>query len=186
MAFIRVDDEISLEPPKFQFAEAIFLLVEKNRAYLQRWLPWVEFSKSLSNTEDFFIRAQDGNKNGSQLVNIILYRGIVAGVISFNKIEIFEKRAEIGYWIGAEHQGKGIVTKCCRALTEYGFQKLDINRITILMAEENKKSKAIPERLGYKYEGTLREYAFVKDQFLNMRLYSFLKREWQAGKLKNI
>ena len=59
----------------------------------------------------------------------------------------------MGYWLGEEHQGKGLMTAACRALVDYAFGELGLNRVVISCATENKKRCAIPERLSFRREG---------------------------------
>lgn len=58
------------------------------------------------------------------------------------------KTAYIGYWLGEEFQGNGIMTKVAKTLTDYAFNELNLNKVEIRAAVENEKSRAIPERLG--------------------------------------
>jgi ribosomal-protein-serine acetyltransferase len=54
----------------------------------------------------------------------------------------------VGYWMSADYQGRGIMTDCCKALLNYGFGALGLNRIEIRARTDNVKSRAIPIRLG--------------------------------------
>ena len=62
-------------------------------------------------------------------------------------------RFEIGYWLNNEACGKGIMTEAVNALTQFAFKRLKANRVAIVCAAENTKSKAIPERLRFLLEG---------------------------------
>jgi RimJ/RimL family protein N-acetyltransferase len=63
---------------------------------------------------------------------------------------------EIGYWIAAEHEGKGLVTESSAVLTRVGFEHLELDRMEIHCDPRNVRSAAIPRRLGYEHEATLR------------------------------
>src|SRR5690625_199905 len=91
------------------------------------------------------------------------------------------KIAYIGYWLDIEHQGKGIMTRAVRALTDYAFEEFDLNRVDIRAAVGNVKSRAIPERLGYKKEGVLRQSEWLYDHFVDHAVYSMLKSEWNTS-----
>ena len=62
------------------------------------------------------------------------------------------------------------MTKCCKALTEYAFRELKIDRVEILA--NNLKSCAIPERLGFVKENTLVDAEWINDRFVNNIVYS--------------
>ena len=72
------------------------------------------------------------------------------------------------------------MTKVCRHLCGYLFDELGLNRIEIRCAEANLKSRAVPERLGFTLEGTLREMGYTRDGWVDQRVYSLLKREWRG------
>jgi ribosomal-protein-serine acetyltransferase len=79
------------------------------------------------------------------------------GSTGFNRLEWTAKVCEIGYWIDRDEEGKGTITKACRAMITYAFDELEMNRIEIRCSTENVRSAAVPERLGFKLEGTLRQ-----------------------------
>jgi ribosomal-protein-serine acetyltransferase len=71
-------------------------------------------------------------------------------------------------------QGKGIITLCVKKLVFYSFQKLKLNRIQIKVAVGNQKSAAIPQRLGFHFEGVERDGEKHNDRFFNLEVYSLL------------
>ena len=79
----------------------------------------------------------------------------------------------------ANQQGKGIVTKAVKRVMKIGFEDLSLNRLEIKAAVQNIRSRAIPERLGFRLEGILRQAEVVQDAFYDQALYSFLKDELQ-------
>jgi len=70
------------------------------------------------------------------------------------------------------------MTASCRACISHAFTELKLNRVEIRCAVENRKSRAIPERLGFRFEGTLREAQWLYDHFVEHALYGMLAREW--------
>lgn len=94
-------------------------------------------------------------------------------------IDWVNRNAMIGYWIAGDYQGKGIMTRACTALISYAFETLRLHRIDIRCATGNAKSCAIPRRLGFSYEGILREAKWLYDHFVDLNVYSMLDREWR-------
>src|SRR5205807_384256 len=78
----------------------------------------------------------------------IWYQGTLVGSLGLHRIDSPERNAEIGYWIDANMQGKGIVTRTCQALISYAFGHYHLNKLEIRGATENKRSRAVAERLG--------------------------------------
>jgi ribosomal-protein-serine acetyltransferase len=99
-------------------------------------------------------------------------------VIDFHHLRTSQGTAEIGYWLAAGHQGKGLMTKACRALIDYGFGTLGLRRIAIQCATGNTRSQAIPERLGFTREGVLREVMIVNGSPIDHAVYAMLARDW--------
>jgi len=110
----------------------------------------------------------------------IWHEGRLAGVIGYDAIDWENRSTEVGYWLGEEYQGKGLVTTACRALVDHAFGELDLNRVSITCATENKKSCAIPERLGFRREGVRRQAEWLYDHFVDHVVYAALASEWQA------
>lgn len=90
------------------------------------------------------------------------------------------KTAYIGYWLGEDFQGKGIMTKVAKALTDPAFSNLKLNKVEIRAAAENEKSRGIPERLGFVKEGCIRKSEWLYDHYVDSIVYGVLADEWQG------
>ena len=73
------------------------------------------------------------------------------------------------------------MTAACRALITRAFDTAGLNRIEILCASGNRRSRAIPVRLGLREEGLLREAAWLYDHFVDLVVYATLAKEWRAA-----
>ncbi|HML96346.1 MAG TPA: GNAT family protein [Thermodesulfobacteriota bacterium] len=178
---LRAGSYLELELLREDHAAELFELIDGNREYLKKWLPWLDNNRYLQNTIDFITFSRKQFKESVSLTLAIMYRGKIAGVIGFHKVDWMNHSTSIGYWLGERYQGKGIVTKSCRALMAYGFGSLGFNRIEIRCAPGNSKSRAIPERLGLVEEGTLREAEWLYDHYVDHVVYSMLRKDWDPG-----
>ena len=70
------------------------------------------------------------------------------------------------------------MTKACREFVDYAFNTLELNRVEIRCAEDNLKSRAIPERLGFTKEGIIRDGELLNHGYVDSVVYGILKREW--------
>lgn len=111
------------------------------------------------------------------MITVILFDGKIVGVAGFNSINWSNKTAYIGYWLGEEYQGKGIMIKVAKALTDYAFSHLKLNKVEIRVAVENKKNRRIPEKLGFVNEGTIRQAEWIYDHFVDHIVYGMLANE---------
>jgi len=72
------------------------------------------------------------------------------------------------------------VTEACRAVITHMFRELDLNRVEIHCVTANEKSSAIPKRLGFTLEGTLREGELCGGRYRDLRVFGMLKKDWPA------
>ncbi|MBN9387800.1 MAG: GNAT family N-acetyltransferase [Chloroflexi bacterium] len=182
MFSLRVDDEIELGLYEERHAQALFELTDRSREHIREWLPWVDGSTTVEASRNFIKISLKQYAENDGLAVGIWYKGELAGTASFHYFDWHTRRTEIGYWLGQEFTGKGLMTRAVRRLVEYGFDELNLNRIEIRCAPGNRKSRAIPERLGFTAEGTLRQVGFIHDNILvDMVVYGLLKDEWAAN-----
>ncbi len=180
MPSLRIDDEIVLKILEPENADLLFALVDSNRLYLRQWLPWVDTNTKLENSKQFILSTQEQLKLNFGFQCSIWFRGAFAGIIGFHGIDWMNRNVEIGYWLGEEFQGHGIMTKACRALVDYAFYEYQLNRVQIRCATGNKKSNAIIERLGFIKEGTIRQAEFLYDHYVDLFVYGMTADEWKA------
>lgn len=176
---INVSKDIKIRSWKLEWAAELFRLVDKNRKYLQSWLAWVPGVKKVADSKKFIINSLKEQKKSTGLELGIWYKKKLVGCIGLHGLSKDNHRASIGYWLDYNHQGKGIMIASVKALIDYSFQELNLNRVGIEIATKNTKSLAIAKRLSFVKEGVVREFQFVNNRFLNNIVYSLLKREWE-------
>ncbi len=181
MFCLTVDDEIQLCLREERHAKELFAVVDANRAYLRKWMPWLDINRSVADTRQFIKGTLEQYAANKSFQTAIIYRGKVVGTIGFHKFDWPNRSTSIGYWLAADAQGKGIVTRACRYLVNYAFTELAMNRVEIRCATGNHKSRAIPERLGFTIEGTARQAEWLYDHFVDHVVYAILAKEWQAN-----
>ena len=164
MFFRQIDNDIALSLSIPQYAEELFELTDRNREFLQQWLPWLDRIKAASDTKDFIEAQLLRFQQGEALHVIIFYQRKIAGVVGYNEIDRANSIGHLGYWLAREYNGKGIMTKSVRELIEIGFDYYNLNRIDIRCAIANSRSRAIPERLGFKNEGVIRQAEKLSDK----------------------
>ena len=179
MGQIKVDDTIVLELIDDHHAETLYQLVKINRLHLREWLPWVDHMRSVDDFKRYINSSKLRYSNQTEMGYVIMADRIMIGRVGLYNIDAGNKTASIGYWLDQQWLGKGIITRCCKAVIDEGFGRLQLNRIEIRAAAGNVKSQAIPERLGFKKEGIIRQGEFVNNQFVDLFVYSILKEEWE-------
>jgi ribosomal-protein-serine acetyltransferase len=159
-------------------AEELHAVIEENRAYLAEWLPWPA-EQTLERTAEFIRKAAKQLEENDGFQAVIVRDGRIAGAAGFMGIKWESRSTGIGYWLAEAHQGSGLMTRAVAALTRHAFGELELNRVEIQVASDNRRSRAIPERLGFQEEGVLREYERVGDRYLDIVVYSLLAGERQ-------
>ena len=177
MFSLRADDDVELELAEEHHAQAIFDLVDRNRAHLAPWMPWVPATVGVADTRSFLTFVRGEYAAGRQFHCNLRYRGAIAGGIGL-RIEREHGACDLGYWIDAGAQGNGVVTRATRALTAAAFDLLGLHRVVIRAGVENTRSRAVPERLGFTFEGVLRDSERVGDRYVSHAVYSMLAEEW--------
>ena len=177
---ITVDQNIKLELANEKFAEQLFKIVDGNREHLSEFLPWVKYLQSEENFRSYLKNCEKLYIEKKEVSFIILLDENPVGRIGLHYLDLQNKIGAIGYWIDKNAEGRGIISKSCTKLIEYGFQAMLLNRIELKTAVKNLKSQAIPNKLNFKKEGILRQAEFVNNEFVDLYIYSMLKEDWQA------
>lgn len=161
-------------------AESLHELIERNRAHLARWLPWAE-GQTLEGTQAFIRMSREQLADNDGFQAAILEHGRIIGAIGFHRVDWLHRSTGIGYWLAADAQGRGTMTLGVSALLDFAFRAWRLNRVVIRAAVENDRSRAIPERLGFRLEGTLRQAEFVSGRYVDHAVYSMLADEWGSS-----
>lgn len=177
MITIPVASGLRLAQLQTDDAEELFALTDANRAQLRRWLPWLDQNRVPAATIQFIAFTRREAEAGTGLYLGIFEQNILVGVCGYNRIEGQNRCAHIGYWLAAETQGRGVMSRCVAALASYGFTVRGLNRQVIACAKENQASAAVAERCGFKFEGVAREAEWLYDHFVDHRIYSRLRSD---------
>lgn len=176
----KINDDIQLKLLETRHAEELYQLTDRNRKYLREWLPWLDGTVSADQTRQFIQFTLKAFADNDGLSLGIFYKDKIAGCIGLHSIDWGNRKTSIGYWLGAEFQGLGIMTNACKAVVDYVFHELRLNRVEIRAAEFNAKSRAIPERLRFTYEGKVREAEWLYDHYVDHVIYGMLKDDWES------
>ncbi|MCM2533778.1 GNAT family N-acetyltransferase [Neobacillus pocheonensis] len=181
MFTLKVDKEIELQLFQIQHSLKLFQLIETNRNHLREWLPWIDNMTSPFHLESIIPLwlTQFAENNG---LNVgILYKGELVGSIGLHQMDWHNSNVSIGYYLGKNAEGHGIMTRSVQALLNYSFFQLGFNRVEIRCGEKNKKSRAIPERLRFVREGKIRDGEKLHGRFHDLIVYSMLARDWNGS-----
>jgi ribosomal-protein-serine acetyltransferase len=177
MKHLRVNEKVRLESLDLSMAEVVFKTIERDRQFLREWLPFIDATTVISDTEAFIKSFVLQKEKKRDEVFAIWYNEEFAGLIGFKDTDWINHKTEIGYWLARPMQGKGIMTASVSSLLNYAFKKMGINRIQIKVAKGNVKSERIPSRLEFCYEGTEREGELLHGKYHDLNIFSLLKTD---------
>jgi ribosomal-protein-serine acetyltransferase len=163
----------SLRPVREDDAEELYALIVRNRGELAPWLDWAA-EQSLPGTRSYLERASRETLDGAALECALVVDGRIAGVAGLNTIDRGNHCAGIGYWLDRDSQGRGLITEAVAALATLAFAHLGLHRLEIRADIVNERSRAVAERLGFTYEGTMRGAYRVGERYVDDALYSLL------------
>jgi ribosomal-protein-alanine N-acetyltransferase len=103
--------------------------------------------------------------------------GEFLGAGGYNDLQKEHRKAEIGFWLFPENWGSGIMQKVMPLLLQKGFEELQLNRIEGFVDSRNLACKRAIEKIGFTHEGTMRQAEREKSEFLDVDIYSFLKKD---------
>ncbi|WP_422657562.1 GNAT family N-acetyltransferase [Paenibacillus sp. EC2-1] len=175
-----IDHSTYLSLLEIRDADKLYALINRNRDHIGKWLKFPSLTLTSDDSKAFIERIRLRYSEGEGYWLGIWNENELVGSIGFLYIDQENKKTEIGYWLGQEYEGKGYVTSSVKALIHYGFDKLHLNKIEIGVATENTKSRVIPEKLGFKREGEIRDYEYMNGRFLNRVMYGLKSTEWNV------
>lgn len=179
-----------LRPYRRRDVVSIHDAVVASLADLVPWLPWatgynrgsaaqfVRESQSAwqdGRAYDFTIRHLTGSGDGLGPPD----PGRHLGGISIWYVSRVNLVGEIGYWVRSDVTGRGVCTEATTRLLAYGFGDLGLHRIVLRIAVGNRASERVAEKLGFRYEGTLREEVKVGSTWLDHTVWGMLEDEWR-------
>ena len=113
-----------------------------------------------------------------QLTRAIVIDGRAAGSIGvFVRDDVYEKSAELGYWLAEDFWGRGVMTEAVRQICREAFDRFDILRIFAEPFAENRGSRRVLEKAGFICEGTMRSGVFKNGRVLSYCMYALLREE---------
>lgn len=174
-------DSLGIHPLQASDAPELHALIEADREYLARWLPWAA-DQDPAATEAFIARAEQQLQANDGFQAKIVREGEIVGVAGFHSIDWVNRHTSIGYWQAEHAQGNGTMTATVRAMVDHAFDEWRLHRVEIHCAPANHRSRAIPERLGFREEATLREHERVGDRYLDSVVYGLLEEAWGERK----
>ena len=179
MFYRYIDDHLALKLMNERDADEVYTLIDGDRKHLEVYLPWVDTLHCVDDVRKSLASLPyDPNK---QIHCFLTFDGRIIGAVDPAIINRAALWAEIEYWIGSAWEGKGYVTAAVREVEKLCFIDLGMERVQITNDVANTRSRAVPEHLGYTFEGIRRHHLISgHGRIADRSMYSILKPEWMA------
>ncbi|CAH1854547.1 GNAT family N-acetyltransferase [Convivina intestini] len=165
--------KIELGLAEEKFAPALFNILKQDASLLIPWLPWVADMQSVDQEVAFIQQSRLQFAKNTAIVLAILVNDQPAGMIDLHKIDLVQKNAEVGYWLGSQYQGQGIMTQALQQVSQYALTDLGLHKLLLLADVDNHPSIQVAQKSGYTLEATLKEQVRNhQGQYRNMRVFT--------------
>ncbi len=169
-------DRLRLRPVTGADADALFAM-HSSAHVLRYWdsPPWGDRARA----ERFVAASRQMAEDGAGVRPAIDSGGTFIGWCSLSRWNAEHRSAAIGFCLGEASWGQGYATEAARALLQWAFDTLDLNRVQAETDTRNAASARVLEKLGFVREGTLREDCIVDGDVSDSWVYGLLRREWR-------
>lgn len=140
---------ITIRPLRSSDADALYTQIAASLSSLTHWLAWCREDYSISDAQEWIRFCQEAWDLGTEFAfGVFNEDGLLIGGAGLTHVQPSVGRAELGYWIGCEHRGKGFARQAAELVCEFGFRDLRLNRIDIAILLNNISSRCVARRLG--------------------------------------
>jgi len=151
-------DRLTLRGPLPGDGVKVRTAVLESQAELKPWMPW---AVDVPTEEEYEARVREGQldflaRKDLWLMLFLKETDTLIGGSGLHRIEWSVPKFEIGYWVRTGFGGQGYITEAVAAITDFAFDSLGARRVEIRCDAKNVRSAAVPQRLGFSHEGTLR------------------------------
>jgi ribosomal-protein-alanine N-acetyltransferase len=124
-------------------------------------------------------------RGGRVLPFVVTLDGEMVGQLTVGNIQYGSLRgANIGYWLGQEYAGRGIMPSAVALAADHAFQALRLHRLEVSMRPENLPSRRVAEKLGFRFEGERSSFLHIDGEWRDHLVYVMLDRDVPEGVLE--
>lgn len=179
MVSIVVNENIVLRTYEPGDAQELFDAINHSRKHLHPWLEWVDKTTKVEHSLQFIHQSLHELNMQESLALGIFFDGKIAGGVGMHNRDLKTGRAQVGYWIVKEYEGKGVMNKSLQKFISFLFDKTGLNKIEIHFLPSNARSAKVTAALGFKVEGVIRQSIMRNGMPEDLVITGLLKTEWR-------
>ncbi len=175
-------DSILLRPYQEGDVSQVYEAIRESITEMIVWWPWCHADYSIEECKTYITSQSKEWENGIEYGFVILdsSNGQYLGGCGINNINYNNRVANLGYWVRTSRTKQGIATEATLLLARFGFDRLNLNRIEIIAAVDNKPSQRVAEKAGAVQEGILRNRYVVQDRINDTVVFSFIPSDFNT------
>jgi len=168
-----------LTPVESSDASELWLAVDGSRSHLEQWLPWVPFNSDPAANQRFTAACASDWDAGRAVRFTVRERSsrTLVGIVGLEACVHLHRSCELVYWLRKEATGRGLMTEAARAALDFAFHEMGAHRIRVAAATENYASLQVISRLGFRFEGILRQAEFCNRRWLDHAVFGLLSSD---------
>lgn len=178
--------DVTLRPPRMSDYREWAKLRGASRAFLEPWEPsWAPDELERGPWRQRLSRYRREFAQGAAMSLLIFENGhgrLTGGISMGNIRRGVAQSAQIGYWMGEEHAGKGYMGAAIQLMLEHGFGVMRLNRIEAACIPDNERSIRVLEKAGFRREGLLRSYLRINGAWRDHLLYAITADDYRQAK----
>ena len=168
-----------LSPVESSDASELWLAVDGSRTHLEQWLPWVPFNSDPAANQRFTDACASDWDAGRAVRFTVRERAsrTLVGIVGLEACVHLHRSCELGYWLRKEATGRGLMTEAARGALDFAFHEMGAHCVRVAAATENYPSLQVIARLGFRFEGILRQAEFCNRHWLDHAVFGLLSSD---------
>ncbi|WP_129021905.1 GNAT family N-acetyltransferase [Edaphocola flava] len=179
MQITEMQNGISLEPLDTGHTAALWHCISEHKLYLQQWIDWVGHCRSEADVAAYIQQTQDEAYRQEGLTMVVRSGSATVGIVSLQHWNRDLNIAELGFWIVASEQGKGLMQQAIRQLLPFGFKDMRLQKVEVACAATNTRALRLLQYMGFSVEGVLRRAILSKGLLTDKIVMGLLKEEYR-------
>ncbi|MEU2671640.1 GNAT family protein [Streptomyces sp. NPDC007164] len=178
MFTLPLGDTAQLRPLEPWHAQEFLAHIDRARPHVDPWIPWATFSTDRASATAVLQRYADKQAGDAARIYGIWLDGTLVGGVMFTRFDSTSGVCEVGCWLEAAGEGRGLVTRACRALLDWAFTERGMSRAEWWVWSGNTRSVEVARRLGMTRDGVLRKHTEYQGERRDIEVWSVLAEEW--------
>jgi ribosomal-protein-serine acetyltransferase len=170
---------LTIRFPEEGDAEAVFEAVRESIEPLHRWMDWCSLDFGVEHALSWITAQREARSSGNAFEFVIVEDDRVLGACGINGV--VGHIANLGYWVRLSATRRGIATSAVGMVADWAFAHTDVQRLEIVVAEDNAASLGVAARVGAIREGLLRGRLRIHGTLHDAVMHSILRSSWPSA-----